>query len=714
MSWATALFEPKSVAVVGSTSPGKLGYVLIEQLLAGGFRRVSVVGPKGQGALGVSGFRSIGEIPEAPDLVVVASPADTVPNVIEDAGRAGAKVAVILTAGFSEVGRKAEEQALLEAARGSGIRLVGPNCAGIVNTKAHLFPTLETRPPSGDVAFVSQSGALGGAVLSWAEEQGVGFSKFVSYGNGVDLTDVDFLNVLRDDDETRVVALYVETVSNGRAFLDAAASLAAVKPLVVIKSGRSQSGVRAALSHTGSLAGSDAVYDAALRQCGAIRVAGIEEMFDLCRGFTSLPPVRGRRLVIVTNSGGPGVLAADAADAAGLEMAAPSEALLARLRASPHLSALGSLANPIDLTVQGTEDGYREALVAALDEADAALAIDVNTPYIDAAPIARGVVAAARASGKPVAACFMAGKTVAAGLPILKEGGVPNFATGERAVHAISRIAAWTARAEASCASADDSVAEMARHGVRGPWSVVRSPWSDGDKQPKRPCLPWVGEGLEPEVLDWLEGEGIPTPERRLVTSAEGAADAVGALGGSIVLKVVASGISHKTDVGGVILDVETKTAARDAFERLQAVGGKGFRGVLAAPMVRYGVELLVGLSRDPQFGPVVAVGLGGVHAEVFRDVSLRVAPVDAAEARVMLGELRGAAILRGARGAAPRDLDAAAELVADVSRLPFRYADLAELDLNPVFLLEDGLVVGDARAVRRDAAATRECGGSR
>ncbi len=713
MSWVQALFEPRSVAVVGSASPGKLGCVLIEQLLGGGFGRVSVVGPKGQGVLGVPGFRSIGEIPEAPDLVVVASPADTVQGVIEDAGRAGAKVAVVLTAGFSEVGNVAGEQALRQVAERFALRIVGPNCAGIVNTKARLFPTLETRPPSGDVAFVSQSGALGGAVLSWAEEQGVGFSKFVSYGNGVDLTDVDFLDVLATDAETKVVALYVETVSNGRAFLDAAARLTAVKPLVVIKSGRSLSGVRAALSHTGSLAGSDVVYDAALRQCGAIRVAGVEEMFDLCRGFTTLPPVCGKRFVIVTNSGGPGVLAADAAEAAGLEVAAPSEALRAGLQASPHLSTLGSLANPIDLTVQGTEDGYREALVAALDEADAALAIDVNTPYIDAAPIARGVVAAARATRKPVAACFMAGKTVATGLPVLKEGGVPNFATGERAVHVISRIAAWTARAEALCASADDTViAEVARH--ESARCEVRSARFAVQTERESQRLPWRGEGLEPEVLDWLEGEGIPTPERRLVTSANEAADAVGALGGSIVLKLVASGISHKTDVGGVILGVETEAEAREAFDRLRRIGGEAFRGVLAAPMVRGAVELLVGLSHDPQFGSVIAVGLGGVYTEVFRDVSLRVAPVGAAEARKMLDELRGAAILQGARGAAPRDLNVAAVLVADVSRLPFRYTDLEELDLNPVFLGELGLVVGDARAVRRNASPTREWGGSR
>ncbi|MDD4903989.1 MAG: acetate--CoA ligase family protein [Candidatus Bipolaricaulis sp.] len=703
MSWAKALFEPRSVAVVGSASPGKLGRVLIDQLLAGGFDRVSIVGPKGHGALGVPGFRSIGEIASPPDLVIVASPADTVTGVIEDAGRAGAKAAVILTAGFSEVGKRAEEQALLEAARRSGVRLVGPNCAGIVNTKASLFPTLETRPPAGEVAFVSQSGALGGAVLAWAEEQGVGFSKFVSYGNGVDLTDVDFLDMLRTDDDTKVVALYVETVSDGRAFLAAAARLAATKPLVVIKAGRSASGGRAALSHTGSLSGSDAVYDAALRQCGAIRVAGVEEMFDLCRGFTTLPPVRGKRVVIVTNSGGPGVLAADAADAAGLEIRAPSETLRGRLAASEHLSALGSLANPIDLTVQGMEDGYREALVAALDEADAALAIDVNVPYLDSAPIARGVVAAARATGKPVAACFMAGRTVASALPILKEGGVPNFATGERA----ARVLAAMGRYESTRFAVRGS--QCAVHGaepaVRGAQFVVEA-------DPKALRLPWAGEGLEPEALDWLESEGIPTPKRRLVTTADEAADAVGALGGSVVLKVVAAGILHKSDVGGVILGVETPAAARDGFARLRQVGGEGFRGVLVVPTVRGGVELLVGVSHDPQFGPVVAAGVGGVYAEVLRDVTLRVAPIDAAEARTMLDELRGAAILRGARGSRPRDLDAAAGLIAAVSFLPLRYDDLRELDLNPVFLLEDGLVVGDARVLRWGAAETCDRGG--
>jgi acyl-CoA synthetase (NDP forming) len=441
MTWMEALFRPQSVAVVGSVSPGKIGRVLVDQLLQGGFDNVVAVNPKGEGTSDVLGVGSLGEMPEGSssvDLAVIASPASTVAEVLEDAGNAGVRVAVIITAGFAEAGNVAEEQALRQVADRFAMRIVGPNCAGIVNTKYDLFATLETRPPVGDVAFVSQSGALGGAVLSWAEEQGIGFSKFVSYGNGADLTDVDFLDALREDEETQVVALYVETVSDGRRFMESARRLAAAKPLIVIKSGRSESGSRATISHTGSMAGTDAVFDAALRQCGAIRVDGIEEMFDLCRGFTMLPPVAGRRLAIVTNSGGPGVLAADAAERCGLDIRPPSDSLRGRLE--DRLPPFCSIENPFDLTVQGAEDDYRNTLIEVLSEYDAALAIDVNVPYLDSAPLARGIVDAARETGKPIAASFMAGKPAQAALPVLRIGGVPNFATGERAVGAISAL----------------------------------------------------------------------------------------------------------------------------------------------------------------------------------------------------------------------------------------------------------------------------------
>lgn len=689
MTWVDALFRPRAVAVVGSVGEGKIGRVLIDQLLDGGFADVYAVNPKADGTLGertvpsAASVRSLVDGGRPVDLVVIASPAATVADVLDDAGRGGAKVAVIITAGFSETGDHAAEEDLLQVAGRHGLRVIGPNCAGIVNAKYRLFPTLETRPPVGDVAFVTQSGALGGAVLSWAAVQGVGFSKFVSYGNGADLTDVDFLDALREDEESRVVCLYLETVSDGRAFLAAASRLTAVKPLIVIKAGRSEAGRRATQSHTGSLAGRDAVYDAAIRQCGAIRVEGIEEMFDLCRAFAALGPVRGRRLAIVTNSGGPGVLAADRAEACGLEVASPSSAL--RKTLTENLPAFCAFDNPFDLTVQGGEAEYRETIRAVAGEYDAVLALDVNVPYLDAAPLARGVVDAARGLDVPVVASFLAGRTVENALPILDAGGVPAFATGERAVAAVAAASAFRRRQSL---------------GAETPGASVPARWLE---EASSESLPWGKTPLEPEAMNWLERQGIPMVEREFARSERAAVSAACRLGFPVAVKVISRSILHKTDVGGVALGLESETAVRAAFARMSRL--EGFEGVLVSRMAERPVEGLVGLTRDPQFGPVVAVGLGGIYAESLADVALRVSPIDSREALAAVESLRGAAILRGARGTKRRDLLAFARLVAKVSELGVRFPDVAELDLNPVFLFEHGCAAADARVIVRHEA---------
>jgi len=668
------------VAVVGSVSEGKIGHVLITQMLDGGFGNVAAVNPKAQGIRGIPAARSLGELTEANspiDLAIVASPATTVAGVLEDAGKAGVKAAVIITAGFSESGNSQEEQRLLSVGRQFGIRLVGPNCAGIVNTKHNLFPTLETRPPSGDVAFISQSGALGGAVLSWAEEQGVGFSKFVSYGNAVDLTEVDFLDYLRDDNETRVVTLYIETVSDGRRFMEAARKLSAVKPLIVIKSGRSESGGRATQSHTGSMAGSDAVYEAALAQCGAIRVSGIEEMFDLCRGFVHLPPVLGKRLAIITNSGGPGVLAADVADRAGLEITPPSSDLRDCL--AERLSPFCSLTNPFDLTVQATEDDYRATLIEALSEYDAALAVNVNTPYLDSAPLAQGVVDAAGATGKPIAASFMAGQPAKAAIPVLAVGGVPNFATGERAASVL---------------------AVMRRHLQVSKSLRMRERSAPASSESGKE-LPWEVRPNEPETMDWLENLGFPLIPRLFARSADEAVRAARSFKQPLAMKIVSPLVTHKSDVGGVVLSLSSSQDVRSAFSRMESLVPVGaLHGVLILPMIVDPVEAIVGLSQDPQFGPVIAVGLGGIYTEVFKDLELRVAPVSVDEAHRMIESLNGIEILRGTRGKLLRDISALAQLVSDVSQLPFRFRGIGELDLNPVFLFERGCAAGDVRLI--------------
>ncbi len=325
------LFYPRNVALVGSVGEGKIGYELLRQMVRGGYRDVAAVNPKAQGALDVPGYTGIAAIGKPVDLAVIASPAATVAAVLEECGQAGVKAAVIITSGFSEMGNQAGEAELKTIAAQHGIRIVGPNCAGIINTAVRLCPTLETIPPPGHVALISQSGALAGVILGWAARDGLGISKFVSYGNRADVNEVHLLEYLADDPETRVVGVYIETVSDGRRFMDAVAACAARKPVIVIKAGRGESGQRATLSHTGSLAGSDAVYDAALRQCGAIRVSSAEEMFDLCRGFVGVPAIRGRRVAIVTNSGGPSILAADRAEELGLLVAEPGPAIRAKL-----------------------------------------------------------------------------------------------------------------------------------------------------------------------------------------------------------------------------------------------------------------------------------------------------------------------------------------------------------------------------------------------
>ena len=670
-----ALFYPRAVAVVGSTSQGKVAYELIRQIRAGGYRDVYAVNPKAQGLDDVPGFHSVADVGCPVDLAIIASPAATVTGVLEDCGKAGVRAAVVISAGFAEAGNRAGEEEIKRVAGRLGIRIVGPNCAGMANTGHALYATLETRPPQGVTALVSQSGALAGAVLAWASEQGLGFSKFVSYGNRADLGEADFLSYLAEDDETRVVALYIESVRDGRAFMAALEQCAARKPVVVIKAGRTQTGQRATLSHTGSLAGSDAVYDAALRQCGAIRVKTVEEMFDVCKGFVYLPPVRGRRIAIVTNSGGPGVLAADVAEEIGLDVAEPGPELRACL--SELLPAHSALKNPFDLTVEGTETGYRETLAAALGEYDAALALNVAPPYLDSVALARGVCDAAQRSGKPVVANFMSGETVAAGVAYLNERGIPNFPIGERAVNVLEKMARYHAFA-------------VERQNGGGRAAVVET----------RP-LPGEGHLLEPEAMAWLGQNGIPVPELRTADNPAEAVEMCREIGYPVVMKVVSPDILHKSDCGGVVLDITSDQAAWDAFAAIQrSAGAVDFRGVVIYPLVRGGQEVLLGLSRDPQFGPVVACGLGGVYTEILHDIALRVAPVRQNEAMAMIHELRSVKVLQGARGRPSADLQSLAGAIVALSQLPFRYPEISEVDLNPVFVLPEGLIVGDVRVI--------------
>lgn len=673
-----AMFSPKGVAVYGSAAPGKLANVLVHRIVEGGLRDVYAVNPKGLGVedLGVPGYTTIADVDASVDLAVIAAPAKTVAGVMEKCGEKGVKAAVIISSGFSEAGNAEGEKEVMEIAKRYGIRCVGPNCAGLVNTHSNLVATLETMPPKGSISMVSQSGAIGGSFMALSAADGVGIAKFLSYGNGADLTAIDLLRYLKDDPETKVVAIYVESVKDGREFMDTIREVAAAKPVVIVKSGRSSFGQRAAMSHTGSMAGADNVFDAAIRQCGAIRANTLKEMFEICKGFSLMPDMRGRKVAVITNSGGPGVMSTDKAEEVGLDIPVSSEALKAEL--ATFLPAFAGMKNPIDLTVEGTGEQYELAVKAALKEMDAALVIYVGTPYLKSMPCAEGIVKACRESGKPVAAMMQVGTDIEESIKYLRENSVPCYELGENAMAVFSKMAAYYEKNK--CRDTSGSCFYEVKQ--------CGNLFMDGKDRL-----------LEPEAMAVLQENHIPVPTHAFVATKEEAMSSAEKIGFPLVMKIVSPQIVHKSDCGGVILPINTAEEAGEAFEKLEAIGeGKDFRGALMVPMLKGGREVIFGLTRDPQFGPVVAFGMGGIYTEVLKDISLRIAPIDKETAMEMIHELKTYPILAGVRGQKSVDMDALADALVEFSKLPFKWTDLKEADLNPVFLYEDSLCAIDAR----------------
>lgn len=668
------MFSPKSTAVFGSASPGKLANVLVHRLMEGGMETIYAVNPKGLGVEAVPGYTSILEIEEPVDLAVIAAPAKTVAGIMEECGQKGVKAAIIISSGFSEAGNAAGEKEVMAIAGKYGIRCVGPNCAGLINTHGNLVATLETMPPKGSISMISQSGAVGGEFMALSGNDGVGIAKFLSYGNGADLTVIDLLEYLKTDAETKVIALYLESVKDGRAFMEAVKQAALVKPVVVVKSGRSSMGQRAAMSHTGAMAGSDAVFDAALKQCGAIRVDTLKELFEVCKGFSLMPPMEGRKIAIVTNSGGPGVMTTDRADK--LNMQVPETSPEVRTALAEFLPAYAGMKNPVDITVEGTGEQYGKAAQTMLREMDGSVVIYVGTPYLQSMPVAEQIVASSKSVGKPVCAVMQVGTDVAESIAYLQANGIPCYEIGEDAAFVLEKMAAYSewkqSASDASCFAA---------------------------AEPEGRLFETSNRLLEPEAMALLQKNGIPVPDYAFVRTREEAMAAAVARDTELVMKVVSPQIIHKSDVGGVILHISTPEQAGEAFDRLEKIGeGKDFRGAILCPMLKSGKEVILGLTRDSQFGPVVAFGMGGIYTEVLKDVTFRVAPVSEETAREMIGEIKMYPLLKGIRGETGCDLDALAKAIAAFSELPFRYPDLEEADLNPIFLYEDGLCAVDAR----------------
>jgi len=684
------LFNPKTIAVFGSVKKGKIAHQLVSQLTGGKFPgTLFAVNPKGEspeGFASIPGFPSLTQVTSPPDLALIAVPAQFVDPVIQSCGRAGVSFAVVFTSGFSEIGNREEEQRLKDIAQDCGVRLIGPNCAGIMDTRAGLYASIEVRALPGKTAFITQSGAVGGAVLALANLRGIGFSKFVSYGNRADIGEVELLDYLESDPQTDVIALYLESLQNGREFMGAVSRVSRRKPVLIIKAGRSVSGLRAAGSHTGSLAGSDEIFAAMIRQTGALRVPGMEEMLDLCDGLTSLPRLKGDRLAIITNSGGPGILTSDRAEELGLSVKeSPSEL---REELESFLPGHCAFANPIDLTVEGTREGYRRTLQAVLDsEYDGAIAINVATPFLDSAALAEGILesVSSRRKPKPLAAVFMAGEIVEQGIKRLKRGGIPVFPTGERAAFVLSKMHEYNIRSGRVQSALERAPAR-------------EQPAADG---PAPLPFPLEAPILEPEALPFLEEQGFPFPAHSYITDAGRIPEAVRNLGFPLVMKVVSPQILHKSDVGGVVLNLADEQQVQRVFSDMaRRFAGQAFQGVMLYRQVAEGLEIIAGIKQDPTFGPVVLVGAGGVLTELVRDSAVRIAPFGAEEAEDMLSELKIAAILAGYRGGTALDRRALADLLVRLSELAVRYPAIEELDFNPIFVHHEGLLIGDVRII--------------
>jgi acetyl coenzyme A synthetase (ADP forming)-like protein len=690
------LFKPEALAVIGaSANPQKVGYKVVYNLVQNGFpNRLYPINPHTEEILGYKCYKSVLEVPDELDLAILAVPAAVVPQVVEECGRKGVKFLVVLASGFAEVGRVREERELVEQARRWGMRLLGPNIFGIYYAPARMNATFgPTEVLPGKIALITQSGALGIALTGWAIQEEIGLGAIASVGNKADLDEVELLEFFAEDENTKVIILYIEGTRRGRELLQVARRVVRKKPLIAIKAGRSRKGAQAAASHTGALAGSDAVFSAAFEQAGILRAPSASEAFNWARALASQPLPKGRNTVIITNGGGVGVLATDAAEEEGLRLLDDLELLERLFR--PAVPEYGSLKNPIDLTGMATPNEYRLALRGAL-AAEQIHAI-VLLYCMGAEQVPRDfaqVILEEYAREKPLVVAMLGGAETSEAIKLLNRAGIAAYEAPEEAVRALGALYRWEEYRDR-------------KHGwplhPRGP--ELEADWARIREILGRTRAAGRVQLLEPEAKEVLALLGLRVPPFRVAHSLAEALQAAEELGYPLVLKVVSEEIIHKTEAGGIKLDLKGPLELEQAYKALIASVERNYpkapiRGVLVTPFISGGTEAILGASQDPSFGPTVMFGLGGIYVEVLKDVVFRVAPITREEAREMIGKIRSAALLRGVRGEPRKDLAALAEAIYRVSALVTTVEEISELDINPLLVLPEGegCLVLDAR----------------
>ncbi len=707
-------FAPNGVAVIGaSRDPTKISHGVMRHLTdpERGYRGpIYPVNPKADEVLGLRCYPDIAAVPDPVELVVLMLPAVLVPQTIESCGRRGIKAVIVISGGFREIGPAgaALEEAMVETGRRYGMRIMGPNGIGVIDAYTPINTTfVPGMPPAGHIAFLSQSGALCGSIIDWSIGNHIGFSRLLSVGNEADLNETDLLPVLVDDANSRVIILYLEDVRGGEAFVPVLRDAVATKPVLVLKTGRTASGRTATASHTGALAGAHAAFRAACKQTGAIEVDRVQTLFNAALALAYQPLPAGDRIALLTNAGGPAAVAADAFESAGLRLAQTSPETRTVLRTFLHPDA--QVAGPVDMLGGADETHYYRALSAMLVDPAIDGVLAILTPQSLSRPLSvvealHGAVQAQEGPAKPVLACLMGKASVEAAHAAAHAVKLPPYAFPEDAVEAFSILwqrSRWLKRGEGAHARTGASkAAEMAAvH-----WARARREVQDAILIARRAGRRSL-DAVESRPL--LAAYGVPAPQEFLATSPTEAADFAQQIGFPVVMKLISPELVHKTEVGGVLLDIRTADAARAAFttlvERAQAQHlGAYIRGVQVQQMIAGGQEVIVGVKRDPTFGPLVMFGLGGIHVEVLADVSFRLAPLAESAAEEMIAEVRSARLLAGVRGGAPADRAALVDTLVRIGRLAADHPAVAELDVNPLLVLPEGqgVMAVDARII--------------
>ncbi|MEM4728531.1 MAG: acetate--CoA ligase family protein [Thermoplasmata archaeon] len=694
-----AIFRPQSIAVIGaSRERGGVGREILHNIISYEFRgAVFPVNPRAHTIYSMKCYPSVSAIPDPVDLAIIVVPARVVPQVMEECGRKGVKGAVIISAGFKEVGGKGAEleNEVAQIAKKYGIRVVGPNCMGVINTDPDVRMNATfaiTMPLEGSIGLMSQSGALCATLLDYAREEHIGFSKFVSMGNKMDVSANDLLEAWGEDPTVKMILMYIESFGNPRKFTRIARRVTRRKPVIAVKSGRTLAGARAISSHTGSLAEGDITTDAVFHQCGILRVTSIEDLLDYAKAFSTQPLPAGPRVAVVTNAGGPGIMATDAAISFGLEMASLEERTKKNLR--EHLSPAASVENPVDMLAEGTPAMYETVLDLVLQDrnVDSAIVIFVHPLMTDATGVSEAIDRACARHDKPVLGVFMNIEKQREASPGLSRCRIPLYMFPESAAKALAAMYQYK-----KIQTRPEGKIRRFEVDERRARAVIERARNEGRK--------WL---LSSEVEELLHAYGFSTPRSVVCKSEEELIRAASEIGYPLVMKLLSPDVIHKSDVGGVRPDLRSDNELREAYRMILASFEK-FReshpsakmeGVILQEMVKDGKEVFMGVSSDPNFGPLIAFGLGGVYVEVLRDITLRVAPLTDQDAIEMIKGIKGFPILNGARGEKPVDIDKLSECLMLLSQMVSDIPEIVEMDINPLMAFEKGreFKVVDAR----------------